>query len=382
MLSVIVLMLLCLSCTDKTEIPSYLIGYESIYRENPRAAALQWFQDARYGMFVHYALASLLPNGKDEFLELMGDDYKSTFDYLAPENNKVLAGLFGRFTAEKFDATFIANLAVEAGMKYVTFTTQHLGRMVMYETSVSTFSSMNAPVGRDLVAELALACRERGLGLFLYMPPDVSQTNGDFFELNRTKLTELLTHYGPIAGIWFDGIGPFKNNPQRYTRLDELHALVHSLQPQCLISFKEGGLGTEDFISPEHFCLGRPATWENPLHQQQWDMRLERWKRKSEAMWEKIFKYKPAEINTVMQECWNRDRVGARGGWINDERARHLAAEEVWYWLTKAREANANLLMNIGPRRDGSVHPDDVKALREVGRMIRENGFPGEGTTK
>ena len=85
----------------------------------------------------------------------------------------------------------------------------------------------------------------------------------------------------------------------------------------------------------------------------------------------------PAEINTTMQECRNRDGVGEPGGWINDEQARHLSAGEVMDLLEKARSLKANLLLNIGPRGDGSVHPADVKALTEIGRRIRNNGFPG-----
>ena len=91
---------------------------------------------------------------------------------------------------------------------------------------------------------------------------------------------------------------------------------------------------------------------------------------------EKHFKDKPVEINTTMQECWGRDGVGEHGGWINDETARHLDADEAWYFLSKARGSGSNMLMNIGPRGDGSIHPADTAALVEVGRRIRQRGFP------
>jgi alpha-L-fucosidase len=77
-----------------------------------------------------------------------------------------------------------------------------------------------------------------------------------------------------------------------------------------------------------------------------------------------------------MQECFNRDGVGARGGWINDETARRLTVDEVMDLLRTARKSAANLLLNIGPRGDGSVHPKDEQALREVGRRILTHGFP------
>jgi alpha-L-fucosidase len=191
-------------------------------------------------------------------------------------------------------------------MRYVNFTTKHVGRMAMYRTATTESSSLNSPARRDLVAELAEACRERGLGLFLYVPPETARTDGEFFDLNRRILRELLTQYGPVAGIWFDGIGHYRRDPENYTRLSELFAA------------------------------------------------------------------KPAEINTVMQECYNRDGIGEPGGWINDETARHLTPDEVMYLLGVARRLGANLLLNIGPRGDGSVHPLDRRALLEVGRRLRK----------
>ena len=77
-----------------------------------------------------------------------------------------------------------------------------------------------------------------------------------------------------------------------------------------------------------------------------------------------------------MQVCKNRDGEGDPGGWVNDESARHLNADEVWFLLSVARSKDANFLMNIGPRGDGSVHPDDEEALRAVGERIRTEGFP------
>ena len=92
------------STRPPSDLPAHLTGYEAPYREDPRAAALRWFRDARYGLFVHYCLASLLPGGKQE-LKADGTDAK---------------GLFARFAAERFDADAIADLALEAGMRYVT----------------------------------------------------------------------------------------------------------------------------------------------------------------------------------------------------------------------------------------------------------------------
>ena len=349
--------------SDSKRAPSYLKDYERLYDKDPHAAAVEWFKDAKFGLFVHYALASLLEGGKWEYVKLTEKEG-------AYEVNQTL---FSEFKAEKFDADRICDLALAASMRYVTFTTSHLGRLRMYKTEVTDFTSLGSPAKRDLVAELSQACQERGLGLFLYVPPETARTDADYVRRNHTTLRELLTQYGPIAGIWFDGISGFYKNPENYERLSETYNLARSLQPQCLISFKEGAIGEEDYITPEHFLLPMPMKWDTKERQDRWQIRLERWERQSRQRWEKFFKHKPAEINTVMQECYNRDGVGRAGGWINDESTRHLTANEVMYLLEKARLLGANMLLNIGPRGDGSIHPHDEKTLREVGRRLRSS---------
>ena len=99
--------------SDSKRIPSYLEGYEKLYDKDPHAAAVEWFKDAKFGLFVHYALASLLEGGKWEYVELIEKN--------GP--NKVHQTLFREFKAEKFDADETCDLALAANMRYVTFTT-------------------------------------------------------------------------------------------------------------------------------------------------------------------------------------------------------------------------------------------------------------------
>ncbi|RMF66431.1 MAG: hypothetical protein D6743_06365, partial [Calditrichaeota bacterium] len=300
-------------------VPPHLRNYASLYRDDPRAAAVKWFRDAKFGLFVHYALASLLAGGKPEYLKLIAglEDAVEAGKLpaahagrrkAAPASLKAVQRihheLMRRFRAEKFDAGAICDLALAAHMRYVNFTTKHLGRLAMYRTTTTDFNSLNAPAGRDLVGEMAEACAARRLGLFLYVPPETARTDGPFFEQNQTILRELLTQYGPIAGIWFDGIGNYRKAPENYTRLAEHFALIRRLQPHCLISFKEGAIGEEDFTSPEHFHLPVAVQWDTPQRQARWEVRLERWKRFGQQAWETWFKDKPVEINTTMQQCY------------------------------------------------------------------------------
>lgn len=335
-------------------VPSYLRGFEQAYRANPRAAAIEWFRRARFGLFMHYGVYSL--EGRHEWEQ---------FRQRTPV--AVYARLKDRFTAEKFDANFITDLALAARMRYVNITSRHHDSFCLFRTKQTDFNSVNSPARRDLVGELAEACRRRGLGLCLYYshgrdwrhphapnndewggsarpkydPPEPSYAYGKEHDLNRylnfvtAQITELLTQYGPIAAIWLDGIATPLSGDRSKFHCQELYDHIHRLQPQVLVSYKQGLLGTEDFFAPER--KGVPDKSGKPL-----------------------------EICDTLQE-----RV-----WGYSRDARHFGPDRVMEMLRAAAAQKANLLLNTGPLPDGSIHPGDVATLREVGRRLRAEGFP------
>jgi alpha-L-fucosidase len=331
----------------------------------------------RYGLFLHYGLYSLLKR----------HEWVQQREKIRPEE---YARLAERFTAEHFDAAAIADLAVDAGMRYVNLTTRHHESFCLWDTRSTGFNSVRAPrCKRDLVAELAEACRDRELKLCLYLshgrdwrhphapnndthggqarpdfdPPESTYADGDEHDLTqylqylRQQVTELLTQYGPIAAIWLDGIavplnplGPDGQPVPDYDpvrdgdpfQCQQLYDLVHQLQPGCLVSYKQGYLGTEDFYAPEHRAYNRFGEPFGP-----------------EA---------PGEICTTMTPP----------SWGYDESllGKHLDEEQVWEKLTLAADANANLLLNTGPRPDGSIVEAEAQVLRAVGRRIAREGLP------
>ncbi len=344
------------------EIPSYLKGYEKIFAEDPRAAGLQWFRDAKFGLFMHYGLYSL--EGRHEWLQFREKIPVATY-----------AKLKDRFTAEKFDADFITDLAFSAQMRYVTLTTRHHDSFCLFATKQTDFNSVNSPAKRDLVAELATACRKKGLGLCLYYshgrdwrhphapnndewggsarpaynPPESAYATGKEHDLNkyldfmRAQITELLTNYGPIAAIWLDGIATPLSRKERLGEwhLPELYAHIRSLQPQVLVSYKQGAIGTEDFLAPERKFDQKPE--------------------------------KPLELcDTLQPHGW---------GYIKADDGKHKTPDQVMGMLAKARSFPANLLLNTGPLPDGSIHSEDAQTLREAGRRIREQGRPKEDSS-
>ena len=259
-------------------VPTFLEGYEDLYRKSPRQAALSWFREARYGLFIHYGLYSLL--GRGEWVQ-----YQETIPIAE------YARLAERFTAEAFDAEFIADLAVEAEMRYVNLVCKHCDSFALWDTRQTEFNSLNAPAGRDLVAEMAAACAARGLGFFAfyehgfdwrhphgpapwdwplkvvrphYDPPDpwfATQEEHDFDQYilyaNR-QIAELCTRCDALAGVWLDGAGiPVSGDKSKY-RCPELYAMIRALQPEALISYKFGvEPELEDFFAPEHHQLER-----------------------------------------------------------------------------------------------------------------------------
>ncbi len=345
-----------------SSVPSYLADYEALYARDPRAAAIQWFREAKFGLFLHYGLYSLVKNTSQR-----KNNEWAQYNLKIPVAE--YAKLKEKFTAEKFDADFIADLALATQMRYVNITTRHHDSFCLFATKQTDFNSVNSPAKRDLVGELAAACRKKGLGLCLYYshgrdwkhphapnndawggsarpkydPPDPSYAYGKDHDLQQyldfmsAQITELLTNYGPVAAIWLDGIAVPRSRDLTKFKCQELYDLVHRLQPQVLVSYKQSLLGTEDFFAPEHKAVANPSN-------------------------------RPMEICSTLQE----------GSWGYDGQRRHLTADEAWAKLVAARAANANLLLNTGPLPDGSIHPQDVATLREMGRRIRTQGWPPE----
>ena len=335
-------------------IPSYLSGYDSAYDANPREAALQWFRAAEYGLFMHYGLYSLL--GRHEWVQ---------FKEKIPVDEYAL--LKCRFTASGFDAERIAETAVAAGMKYVNLTTRHHDGFCLFDTKETDFNSASSPARRDLVRELAVACEKRGLGLFLYYshgrdwrhphapnndeypvcarpdydPVEPSYAYGDAHNLHlyldfvSAQIRELLTNYGPIAGIWLDGIATPLSGNWRAFDCQKLYDMIHDLQPQVLVSYKQGLLGTEDYLAPENDAVDGRS--------------------------------KPVEICTTMcPHSW---------GYLESGVGKHKTAEEVWNTLHSARKLGCNLLLNTGLLPDGSVDSEDEVVLQEVGEKLVTHGM-------
>ena len=342
----------CRRTEPAPEGPAYLGAHTKLWGENPRQANVEWFRAARLGLFIHYGLYSL--DGSHAFLQ-----HRQKIPVLDYEKRK------DQFTAEKFNPENICELAQDAGMKYVNLVTKHCEGFCLWNTRQTDFNSVNSPAKRDFVEEFANACAKRNMGLFLfyehgfdwrhphgprhsdfpvglcevpYEEPEPTYAHGAGYDLQNyndyvsAHIDELLSNYGPIAGIWLDGAAVPASGDWKKFKLLELYNQIHQAQPQTIVSYKWGITGTEDFLAPEKQQIKRMKDRRGRV----------------------------VEICVPLNPGW---------GWVKDEP--HEDADWVMREWADARELDANLLVNIGPVADGSIFPQDIETLREAGRRIR-----------
>jgi alpha-L-fucosidase len=356
-----------------TTTPHYLADFSDLYQQNPRQANLEWFKNAKWGLFLHYGLYSQLERGEWMMFHerIPISEYEKLFDSFDPKN---------------FDADFITDLALKAEMKYINITACHHEGFCLWKSDTEAFNSYTA-CKRDLIRELAEQCDKKGLGFFTYYThvlnwrhpyaipreylnmgrPDydfneprylfkVKEDVAKYWEYAHACMKELLDLEYPLAGIWLDLISPYYKQPE-FIRIDNTYKLIRETRPDILLSFKQGANGTEDFASPEFSfnslgdSLRADGFREGALL--------------ADIAWEKNC-LKHNEICMTLQ----------RKQWGYAKGMEHYNADDIWSRLAYAIKNNCNMLTNSGPLPDGSIHPADIKSLLEVGRRIRESGWP------
>ncbi len=356
-----------------SKVPNYLSEYADTYQNDPRQANLEWFKNAKWGLFMHYGLYSQLERGEWVMYHdrIPISEYEKLFDSFDPKN---------------FDADFITDLALEAEMKYVNITACHHEGFCLWKSDTETYNSYNS-CKRDLVRELAELCDKKGLGFFTYYTHilnwrhpysipremiDMGRPDYDFdeprylfeneddvakyWEYAHACMKELMELEYPLAGIWLDIIAAYYLRPD-LVRIEDTYKLIRETRPDILLAFKQGATGTEDYASPE---FAFRSMGENMRQRG-----CESGAKLADAAWEKN-RSKHNEICMTLQ----RKQWGYAAGMY------HYDADEVWARLAYALKNNCNMLTNTGPLPDGSIPEEDVKSLREVGKRIRERGWP------
>ncbi len=289
-------------------------------------ANMDWFVKARFGLFVHYGIYSMLERG----------EWVLNRDRIDLDGYKKLAM---KFNPEKFDADFICNLAVDAGMRYINLTTMHHDGFRLYDTRLTDFNSVKV-CGRDLVAETVEAARKHGLKVSLYhslnnwmdQPDAVAALESkdayeQFIANTFARLEELATIFNPIDVMWYDGWWPFHADGWQAEKMNEI---VRKIQPHIIFNGRNALPG--DFATPEGH-MSAPNPW------------------------------RPWEGCITFNEHWGYHR--GDNEWKSPEQIIGL--------LATAAQNKGNLLFNIGPKGDGSVPQASVDILRTVGKWVKKN---------
>lgn len=348
-----------------TEIVEGIQGYEP----TPETlAARQRFADNKFGIFIHWGVYSMLARG-EWVMEQEGIPYA---DY---------SMLPGGFYPAKFDAAeWVANVKA-AGARYITITSRHHDGFSMFATKASPYNIMDAsPFRRDILKELADECHKQGITINFYYSlvdwgrgdyptgrsgktlgknPEEADFN-HYVDFMCEQITELLTNYGEVGCIWFDGdwdqilkkedgTDPDVNFDWQYERI---YRLIHKLQPGCLV----GNNHHRKNIPGEDIQLfERDVPGENSAGYSRTKF---------------INQVLPLETCQTMNKSW--------GFHMADHQYRSVS-DQIRY-LVRTAGRNANLLLNIGPQPDGRFPDESVALMKAVGSWLEQNGESIYGT--
>ena len=303
-------------------------------KEDPKTSHAKWFYHDRFGMFIHWGIYSVIKRGEKvmETERIPADEYARYADLFNPT---------------RFDADAWAETARNTGMKYMVLTTRHHDGFCLFDSAVSDFTSVRTRARRDFVAEYAEAARRAGLKVGFYYslldwrwpeyfkgPKKDPQGWERFRAYVHAQVRELCTQYGKIDLLWYDGVWPYD---ARAWKSAELNQMVRDLQPGILINNRAGL--DEDYDTPEksivpsppgrlwECCMPMPDTWSDLPGDHNW--------------------------KSTLQLLRNLLSCASRGG---------------------------NLLLNVGPRGDGTFPERAVECLREIGEWMSANGESVYGT--
>jgi alpha-L-fucosidase len=317
----------------------------------------RWFDEARFGMFIHWDHAS--QRGWELSWPMVGGVFS------LPRSQQVSPGeyhaLAATFDPRAWDPVDLARRAAQAGMRYAVFTTKHHNGFAMWPTALGEHSVQSTPSGRDLVGSYVDAFRAQGLRIGFYFslsdwhhpdypaftdadrpyrlgasPPMPTEDQAERYRaFLRGQLTELLTGYGRIDLLWFDGGW---ERPSAWFGGAELVAHVRSLQPDIVLNDRLYGFG--DVSTPEQFIPATPPAgrWETCL---------------------------------TMNTSW---------GWNPDDTA-YKSRRDIVHALCETVGRGGNLLLNVSPTGDGSLPAEQVERLDELARWMGRHAEAVHGTT-
>lgn len=366
MLTTLLLSLLMMSGNPEENQETIVEGIQGYVPAEEIMAAREAFRDNKFGVFIHWGVYSMLANG--EWVMSKKKIPYSKYSLLP-----------GGFYPSKFDAAQWVSAIKASGAKYITITSRHHDGFSMFGSKASSYNIVDAtPFGRDILKELADECRRQGITLNFYYSlvdwgradypkgtsgPDKCDKCADYdhyADFMCAQIKELLTGYGPVGCIWFDGDWDQikKPAPGEEVKVDfdwqykRIYELIHSLQPACLVgnNHHRVNIPGEDIQIFE-----RDVPGENTA---------------GYSRTSSISASLPLETCQTMNKSWGYE--------IMDDAFK--STEEIIRLLVRTAGRNANLLFNVGPQPDGCIPAESLDRLAEVGKWMDVNGGTIYGT--
>ena len=316
-------------------------------------ARLEWFKDAKFGIFVHWGAYSVI--GRHEWARHRFQIPQAEYDVFARQFNPV------NFDAEKWTGLF-----EKAGAKYVVITSKHHDGFAIYRSKVGDYDIEVTPYKGDPLKDLAKAAPRHGLRLGFYhsimdwhhpaylprrtwevIDPNKPGNNSQYVDYMKEQLRELLTGYGDVAMIWFDG--EWEHTLANPKRDDEVYSFIRMLQPNTLINdrlYERKPGNKADFGTPEQFV---PATGVKSPDGK-------------DALWESCV--------TINMDSWG----------YNKYETDFKTERDLIRMLVEVVSKGGNLLLNIGPKPDGTIQQEFVTRLEAMGEWLKVNGESIYGT--
>jgi len=315
---------------------STLIGFINAQTFKSKEERMDWWQQSRFGMFIHWGPISL----KGTEISWSRGEQVPIEEY---------DNLYKQFNPVKFNADLWVSVAKAAGMKYIILTTKHHDGFCLWNTKQTDFNIMNSPFHRDVVDELSKACKKQGMAFGVYYStcdwhnPDFPLTSPGgsvarptsnldaYTDYLKREIAELLLNYGPLATLWFDV-------PEKFDSIRGKGVIdfAHILQPDIIINNRTGAKG--DYDTPEQrvgkLQMNRP--WE-----------------------------------TCMTIC-------TQWAWKPNDKLKTL--NECIHTLILSAAGDGNLLFNVGPDSEGVIEQGQVDRLKEMGVWLKKNGESIYGT--
>jgi alpha-L-fucosidase len=345
-------------------------------KAEPAAQRTAWYREAKFGMFIHwgpYSLASV----------------EASWPIMTPDPKQRLTQaeyveLYKKFNPTRFDPKAWVKLAKDAGQRYMVFTTKHHDGFCMFDTALTDYKITNTPYGKDVTAELAAAAQAEGMPLgFYYSPPDMQHPGfrdtsklakenwhgqperpewATYLNYMEGQLRELLTKYGKVTIVWFDGL----DHQEKYDGA-RFHKLIHELQPDSLINNRIGLAG--DYMTPEEFVPERIPTKSSQI-------RLTGTEPPRKSSGPAALPASPEDFQ-LWETCMTINNTWA---YNKNDRA-FKSVTTLIRTLVDVASKGGNFLLDVGPTPEGTIQPEFQERLLALGRWLKVNGASIYGTT-